>query len=202
VGDADHLKDGEPLEGRNWFLKLRTELQVAVIGGIFGLLAAAVAGGFTLAASGNSPPSPSPAPSTAVATPSELSGVVAHGAFTEPTEAASGVISCRQLLASGTEQGLQPGYGFLTFLQFSGTDNYWLGEKVSSGNGRWSGKIDIGDPGSITLWLEEFSLTSIDEMTHDQYHYNNGFPGTLLSSFGARVVSFVDITANGPHCHS
>ena len=87
----DYAKDSEPSRDGNWFQRLRTPIQAAIITGIFTVLAAAVTGIFALINSHGSPPSPGPDSPTASITGSS------------PTPSVSGTGNLVSLSSRGVE---------------------------------------------------------------------------------------------------
>jgi hypothetical protein len=154
----------------------------AWIGGGAVVLAALIAGAFTLIPHGGE----------SVATPTTRPSSVKAptGVITVPLDGTNDVLSKHYLHASGTAQNIPPGYRLDLFYQIDGYDRFYAANPNNSltlKNGRWFGSIYIGVARPSTLWLVDLSPRAVDIMNSEKYDQSNGYPsirklGTVLAS--------------------
>jgi hypothetical protein len=94
-----------------------------------------------------------------------------------------------QLHVSGTAQNIPSGYRLDVVLQFAGQPRYFMAADPNVAapliNGHWSATIDVGDSGSIILYLVSLSPAEVELVNHEVHDQTNGYP-TLP---GARLAS-------------
>ena len=95
--------------------------------------------------------SQSPSGSTASSRPPSIS---ARGAISQPTTGFA-VASKTFLHASGTAEDIPANSRLWLFIQWQGVRKYWASDprNFKLEQGHWSGKIYVGAPGHLTLWL-------------------------------------------------
>jgi hypothetical protein len=138
----------------------------------------------------NSPAAGSESPSGSAASSRPVS-ISASGAISQPTVGFA-VASKTFLHASGTAEGIPANSRLWLFIQWQGVRKYWASDprNFKLERGRWSGRIYVGDPGHLTLWLVFLGPNSLKALNKDVYYQNNGFPTMILAS-DAKVLASV-----------
>jgi hypothetical protein len=118
-----------------------------------------------------------------------------RGFIAQPTSGAT-VQSRQDLHASGTAENVPSNNRLWLFIEWKGVQKYWAGSPAdfTLSHGRWSGKIYIGDPGNLILWLVDLGPKALHVMNTDKTGQNNGFPTLHLAS-DAKVLDSIPFTA-------
>ena len=120
------------------------------------------------------------------------------GTITNPSNGAPNVHE-GQLHVSGTAQNIPSGYRLDVFLQFAGQPRYFIAADPNVAapliNGHWSATIDVGDSGSIILYLVSLSPAEVELVNHEVPDQTNGYP-TLTGAKLASVSLSANTTAN------
>ena len=82
------------------------------------------------------------------------------------------------------------------FIEWQGVSTYWATDPkdISYANGHWSGKIYVGDPGNLILWLVDFGPKALHVLNTDVNGQNNGFH-TLKLAPDAKALTSIPFTA-------
>lgn len=119
-----------------------------------------------------------------------------HAVILRPTNGTS-IPSKTFLVASGTASNVPSGSRIWLFIQWKGVSKYWATDPkdISYADGHWSGKIYVGDPGNLILWVVDFGPHALHVLNTDVNGQDNGFHTLKLAS-DAKTLTSIPFTAN------